>query len=119
MVNSMNKRAGSEMWWIIIGAVIALIVLIVLLVLFTGKTRGLEGGLTDCEGKGGVCVSNGDCPSGTLETSTFTCGKDPDGESEGQLCCVGIAKKCTSANLAADCGNANEWECIEEYCYAK
>ncbi|MBI4983362.1 hypothetical protein HZC32_01855 [Candidatus Woesearchaeota archaeon] len=52
----MNKKADASMWWIIIGAVIALVVLIVLMVIFTGKTGKLEGGLLDCESKGGVCL---------------------------------------------------------------
>ena len=53
----MAKKASANMWWIIIGAVIALVVMIILMVMFTGKTQPLEQGLSDCEGKGGVCVS--------------------------------------------------------------
>ena len=45
------------MWWIIIGAVIALVVLIILMVMFTGKTSILEQGLISCDSKGGKCVS--------------------------------------------------------------
>lgn len=43
------------MWWIIIGAVIALVVMIVLMVMFTGKSNTLQGGLLDCTSKGGSC----------------------------------------------------------------
>lgn len=76
-------KAGADMWWIIIGAVLALIVLIVLLVMFTGKTRSLEIGLTSCEGKGGRCESLGSCSPNTLPTGAFTC-------PAGQVCCIGI-----------------------------
>jgi len=51
------KKAGAEMWWIIIGAVIALVVLIILMVMFTGKTSLLEQGLISCDSKGGRCES--------------------------------------------------------------
>ena len=57
----MFKKASANMWWIIIGAVIALVVMIILMVMFTGKTSKLEGGLLDCESKGGDC--SGDEPS--------------------------------------------------------
>ena len=71
------------MWWIIIGAVIALVVLIVLLVLFVGKTNSLEQGLSSCTGKGGKCSSVGSCPDGKLPTNAFTC-------AAGEECCIGI-----------------------------
>lgn len=57
----MNKKADANMWWIIIGAVIALVVLIVLLVIFTSKSGKLEGGLLDCASKGGECVAEDKC----------------------------------------------------------
>ncbi len=65
------------MWWIIIGAVIALVVLIVLMVIFTAKTTKLEGGLLDCESKGGECVDSGVCTEvlkGSV-SSAFDCSK--------------------------------------------
>ena len=43
----MGKRGQSNMFWIIIAAVIALVVMIVLLLLFTGKTNMLEKPLTE------------------------------------------------------------------------
>lgn len=63
------------MWWIIIGAVIALVVLIILLVLFTSKTGRLEGGLLGCESKGGKCGLVQECTSGTI-SSAFDCPND-------------------------------------------
>ena len=107
----MAKKASSEMWWIIIGAVIALIVLIVLLVMFTGKTKNLEGGLGSC-GAGGVCVEKGNCPAGTSKSEIFTCS-----DIEKPQCCIGIPKKCSSD---ADCVT-NKEKCDVEggYCYAK
>jgi len=59
------------MWWIIIGAVIALIVMIVLLVMFTGKSGTLEKGILDCEGKGGTCFAY-DSPQPTFEQKVAT-----------------------------------------------
>jgi len=98
------------MWWIIIGAVIALIVLIVLLVLFTGKTRGLEGGLSSC-GAGGICVDDERCPVGTSKSETFTCSEAAQG------CCIGIPKKCSEASDCVtdkeECTSINE----ESYCF--
>lgn len=90
------------MWWIIIGAVIALIVVIILLIMFTGKTRDLERGATECEGKGGVCTVKKEspkesCPANTLETSTFSCGGN-------NICCIGIPNKCNDAQDKTTCG---------------
>lgn len=82
----MNSKADANMWWIIIGAVIALVVLIVLMVIFTTKTGRLEGGLSDCEGKSGICATSTDtCPGGTLSTSAFDC-------KSGYKCCLGSPK---------------------------
>ena len=65
------------MWWIIIGAVIALVVMVILMVLFTTKTSKLEIGLSDCEGKGGICAAAAQsCPGGTLNSNAFTCSGD-------------------------------------------
>lgn len=86
---NMNKKASSNMWWIIIGAVIALVVMIVLMVMFTGKTKPLEEGLSDCGSKGGICVPGGaECPERTLSSSTFSC-------TEGRQCCVGVPLDCS------------------------
>lgn len=82
----MNSKGDANMWWIIIGAVIALVVLIVLMVIFTGKTGKLEIGLSDCLGKSGQCVSVSDlCPERTLESSAFDCPAD-------KKCCIGIGR---------------------------
>ena len=96
-LRSMNKKADASMWWIIIGAVIALVVLIILMIIFTGKTNKLEGGLSDCLGKGGVCVlSTSACPQYTLHSSAFSC------ETGQDKCCLGSPKKCESNT---DCDN--------------
>ncbi len=82
----MGKRGQSNMFWIIIAAVIALVVMIVLLLLFTGKTNMLEKGVSGCEGKGGECVET-DCKDtpGTLE-APFDCAN----EGENYVCCIGF-----------------------------
>src|SRR3989344_3482093 len=94
------KKGDSNMWWIIIGAVIALIVLVVLLVIFTGKTNILETELLSCQSKGGRCVDPGVSSENACEeacnnkfgesrtySSTFTCPKV--GETRG-CCCLGV-----------------------------
>ena len=87
------------MWWIIIGAVIALIVLVVLLVIFTGKTNILETELLNCESKGGRCVEgsfsgldcsdvcNNEFNGARMSSSTFTC---PKVEGKEYCCCLGV-----------------------------
>lgn len=104
----MNKKADANMWWIIIGAVIALVVLIILMLIFTGKTGKLESGLSDCSGKGGVCVmTGGPCPVYTLESSAFGC------TTAGDKCCIGTPKKCSLTG--ADCGD--DEKCENGHCY--
>ena len=88
------KRASANMWWIIIGAVIALVVMIILMVMFTGKSGKLESGLSGCESKGGICVPNSDnkgCPKGSLSATTFDC------KSNSELCCLGNPKEFDSS----------------------
>ena len=91
-----SRKADANMWWIIIGAVIALVVLIVLLFMFTGKSGALEGGLLDCQSKGGECTqkvtdNNGDCVSTCRNnqrsySSIFSC---PTLISDDYCCCLG------------------------------
>lgn len=91
------KRGDANIWWIIIGAVIALVVLIIVLLIFTGRTGKLEGGLSSCEGKNGVCVSFGQaCPRNTLKSSAFDCAQGKEEE-----CCLGNPKECITSG---DCG---------------
>ncbi len=81
-----SKKAQQNMFWIVIGAVIALVVMIILIVMFTGKTGTLEGGLLDCESKGGDCSysSSESCKeAGGTVTSAFSC----SGEDIDNICC--------------------------------
>ncbi len=102
----MPKKASANMWWIIIGAVIALVVMIILMVMFTDQTNTLEGGLSACDSKGGICVSSikigptavNNCPANTFRTDAFDCGTDQD-------CCIGAPKKCDNLN---PCGKGEE-----------
>jgi hypothetical protein len=103
------KRASANIWWIIIGAVIALVVMVILMVMFTSRTQPLEQGLTGCESKGGVCVNEGeDCPQNTFSSSAFTC--NPGG------CCIGSPVECGFGQPACS-GNR---DCVsfgsKEYC---
>jgi len=92
------KRASANMWWIIIGAVIALVVMIILMVMFTGKSAKLESGLSGCESKGGICVPNSDngCPKGSLSATTFDC------KSNSELCCLGNPKETDTTSEDCD-----------------
>ena len=87
------KRASANIWWVIIGAAIALVVLVVLIVTFTKATNPVIIGLSDCQNKGGLC-SLDRCPQGTTKTSVFSC-------SQGATCCLGIPKECAPNG---DCG---------------
>ena len=87
----MNRKASANMWWIIIGAVIALVVMIVLMVIFTDKTSTLEGGLSSCEGKGGVCVNGDDCPGSSLKSDAFEC------VASHPTCCIGSPQEGTDS----------------------
>ena len=78
----MNNKGQSNMFWIIIGAVLALVVMIILLLLFTGKTNTLEDGVSGCAGKGGHCRSS--CPADEL-SAPFDC---PVGDED--VCCIGF-----------------------------
>ncbi len=97
----MFKKASANMWWIIIGAVIALVVMIILMVMFTGKTKPLEAGLSSCESKGGVCAPstvpiNGVCPTNTFSSSAFDCTSEA-------TCCIGSPKTCVTGVDSCNC----------------
>lgn len=79
------EKGQANVFWIIIGAVIALVVLAVLLLMFTGKTNTLEQGISGCEVAQGKCLTEADCNTkkGSV-VSTFDC------PAEGNLvCCMG------------------------------
>lgn len=93
-------RGSADIWWIIIGAVLALIVLVVLLVSFTKQSTGITQGVSDCEGKGGVCVPSDPaiCPPKSLKTTAFSC-------TGGRGCCLGVIEKCVSGT---DCSPGDD-----------
>ena len=113
----MSKKASANMWWIIIGAVIALVVMIILMVMFTGKTQPLEAGLSSCESKGGVCATPPGlpCPSNTFTASAFDC----DGAA---VCCIGSPKTCKDPSDTS-CGDTESkrkcgtYPSGKSYCY--
>ena len=77
------RRASANMWWIIIGAVIALIVMVVLLAMFAGTSSDVQTGILDCSSKGGTCSDTPEHCKTVLKgnvVKTFTC----PGE---QVCC--------------------------------
>ena len=79
-LNFNSSKGQSNIFWIIIAAVIALIVMISLLFIFGNKTGTVSSGLSACESSGGSCIQGSSC-SGGLK-SPFEC-------SEGFVCCVG------------------------------
>ncbi len=91
----LNKKGSANMWWIIIGEVIALVVMIILMVMFTGKSNKLEIGLMSCVGKGGDCTLT---PSQCKDTEgtvsyAFECSEeDREGNSEAKCCFIGDKK---------------------------
>ncbi|MBI2151528.1 hypothetical protein HYU21_02255 [Candidatus Woesearchaeota archaeon] len=102
---SNQKKASADMWWIIIGAVMALVALTIILLIFNKQTGPASQQFSNCESKGGVCASSGsECPSFTLESSAFEC-------SSG-TCCLGAPKKCTEDK---DCnsGTENDKRCTD------
>ena len=103
------KKGDANMWWIIIGTVIALVVLIVLMGIFTGKSGKLESGLLSCEGKGGRCEATGTCKGkGGTVSAAFEC---PPATPE---CCFGLKKAsgepCTSG-VECDSGTCTINKC--------
>ena len=79
------EKGQANVFWIIIGAVIALVVLAVLLLMFTGKTNTLEQGISGCEVAQGKCVANEaacDAIKGNV-ISTFDC------VPVSNVCCMG------------------------------
>jgi len=79
----MNQKGGANMWWIIIGAVLALVVLVVLVTMFVDTTGKQQKGLDACYG--GKCVLEDTC-EGTVNYAS-SCSKPK------QECCVTSAKK--------------------------
>ncbi|MBI2573384.1 hypothetical protein HYV86_05970 [Candidatus Woesearchaeota archaeon] len=107
-----SRRADATMWWIIIGAVIALLVLVILIVLFTGKTNLLEAGLSDCEGKGGICAASGECPRSTLENGAFDCGNAAGGDAK--VCCLGVPVECKTVGTDPVCTQKSaDSQCVQ------
>lgn len=103
-----SAKASADMWWIIIGAVLALVVLIVLMVIFTGKVP--VDAFSDCESKSGLCTEMA-CPQGTVKSSAFVCVQ------EGQNCCLGLPKKCTNYNdPVCKGGECADYEDGKTYC---
>ncbi len=96
------SQKGEAMWWIIIGAVLALIVLIVMVVMFTDKGNGIKQGLDSCTG---ICTGGGtnekNCPVGTQSSGAFTC-------QTGGSCCIGFAKECNTGADGPKCDEKTE-----------
>ncbi len=112
----MISQKGEAMWWIIIGAVLALIVLIVMVVMFTNKGSSIEKGLNACSG---ICTASGEkqCPVGTQSSSAFDCGITKG------VCCIGFATECTKQAESTDCDVESGESCDavgdKSYCVAK
>ncbi|NQV91178.1 hypothetical protein HQ489_01780 [Candidatus Woesearchaeota archaeon] len=86
----MNQKGGANMWWIIIGAVLALVVLVVLVFMFTDNTDRVKVGLSACFG--GDCKPKGEC-TGSINKAVECSGNT---ESNPIVCCVGSDKKITT-----------------------
>ena len=87
-----SKKAQQNMFWIVIGAVIALVVMIILIVMFTGKTGALEGGLLDCQSKGGVCeYTSEDCKKSDSFSKTDGYSGEDAGTVASAFQCSGVS----------------------------
>ena len=90
-MNSINNKGSANMWWIIIGAVMALVVMIILMVIFSGGTEKANTGLFDCASKGGSCITSSQCKTeGGTVSVVFSCPKNADTsieKGEGLTCC--------------------------------
>ena len=83
------KQGQGRTFWIIIIAVIALITAVILIVMFTTKAGETNKSLSDCEGKGGICIDkvegqSNPCKEGTLPATIFKCVPDT------KVCCIGL-----------------------------
>ena len=81
-----NRKAQTNMWWVILGAVLVIVIVAVLLIIFgKGADKG-QSGFFGCLGKGGTCTSLEECTSGGgTPSEAFECPKDTSGQD--QICC--------------------------------
>jgi len=84
------EKGQANVFWIIIGAVIALVVLAVLLLMFTGKTNTLEQGISGCEVAGGQCIESKEECKTQNGTSMITFDCPAEGNT---VCCMGLKPK--------------------------
>jgi hypothetical protein len=84
----LGKKGSAQMWWIIIGAVIALVVMIILMVMFTDKSGAVSEGLLECKGKGGDCSVKDALHCDGTWSNVFECSGKPG-------CCIGEYKEPT------------------------
>lgn len=84
------KKASANMWWIIIGAVIALVVMLILLTLFTDSSQKISKGLLSCEDKGGICdFTSNECRARDGSISfAFSCPEEQ--KNTGKVCCFTV-----------------------------
>ena len=85
----MNKKA-MQMWWIIIGAILALVILFFLIGILGSEGGKFNRFLRDCSAKGGQCFDT-PCGAGDAEDkpNTLGLGCDVDGEfSQTNYCCT-------------------------------
>ena len=80
----MKKAQGIALNVIVIAA-IALLVLVVLSVIFIGRIGTFGEGSKNCEGQGGICVTD-QCPTGNTPFRAWTCPETASGGT--QICCI-------------------------------
>jgi hypothetical protein len=80
----MTRKGSANIWWIIIGAVMAILVLFVLLFIFTDQIDDANTSLSDCKSKGGKCETIGECPAKTLPSNLLKCAE------KTKECCIGL-----------------------------
>lgn len=83
----MNKKA-MEIWWILIGAVLALVVFFSLVYIFSDQGGKFRQAVNDCSSKGGQCFESR-CGTGDAEDHSLPLGKgcEKDGVYESSYYC--------------------------------
>lgn len=93
------KKAQGNIWWVIIGAAIAILVLIISIFLITSRYKGFSNATSSCNQRGGFCCKgvsvNGESSCTTGGTCSITDyiaipGTDCQ-KTENKYCCVKVS----------------------------
>jgi len=90
---------------IVLSGIIFIIYSLLSVFLFAVQSEHLSSDLSDCQGKGGICVMNSEkCPTYTLHSSAFSC-------LNSEKCCLGSPKECTENSGCSGGGTCKNGLC--------